>query len=136
LSLRMQAHCSSASKLAHWLQQQPQVERVYYTGLEDHPQHQLAKQQQRLFGAVVSFEVQGDRASAWRLIDQTKLFSITGNFGDAKSTITHPETTTHSRMTPDARALAGIKDNLIRVSVGLEDYQDIQQDLAQAMQGL
>ena len=136
LSLRMQAHCSSASKLAYWLQQQPQVERVYYTGLEDHPQHQLAKQQQRLFGAVVSFEVKGDRASAWRLIDQTKLFSITGNFGDAKSTITHPETTTHSRMTPDARALAGIKDNLIRVSVGLEDYQDIQQDLAQAMQGL
>ena len=136
LSLRMQAHCSSALKLAHWLQEQPQVERVYYPGLESHPQHQLAKQQQRLFGAVVSFEVRGDRASAWRCIDDTQLLSITGNFGDAKSTITHPATTTHSRMTAAARALAGIKDNLIRVSVGLEDYEDIKQDLAQALSKL
>lgn len=136
LSLRMQAHCSSASKLAHWLQDQPQVERVYYTGLESHPQHQLAKQQQRLFGAVVSFEVKGGKAAAWRYIDQTQLFSITGNFGDAKSTITHPATTTHAKMTGPARALAGIKDNLIRVSVGLEDYQDIQKDLARALLSL
>jgi O-succinylhomoserine sulfhydrylase len=136
LSLRMQAHCSSALKLAHWLQEQPQVERVYYPGLESHPQHQLAKQQQRLFGAVVSFEVTGDRTSAWRCIDDTQLLSITGNFGDAKSTITHPATTTHSRMTAAARALAGIKDNLIRVSVGLEDYEDIKQDLAQALSKL
>ena len=136
LSLRMQAHCSSALKLAHWLQEQPQVERVYYPGLESHPQHQLAKQQQRLFGAVVSFEVRGDRASAWRCIDDTQLLSITGNFGDAKSTITHPATTTHSRMTAAARALAGIKDNLIRISVGLEDYEDIKQDLAQALSKL
>jgi len=136
LSLRMQAHCSSALKLAHWLQEQPQVERVYYPGLESHPQHQLAKQQQRLFGAVVSFEVRGDRTSAWRCIDDTQLLSITGNFGDAKSTITHPATTTHSRMTAAARALAGIKDNLIRVSVGLEDYEDIKQDLAQALSKL
>ena len=136
LSLRMQAHCSSALKLAHWLQEQPQVERVYYPGLESHPQHQLAKQQQLLFGAVVSFEVRGDRASAWRCIDDTQLLSITGNFGDAKSTITHPATTTHSRMTAAARALAGIKDNLIRISVGLEDYEDIKQDLAQALSKL
>ena len=136
LSLRMQAHCSSALKLAHWLQEQPQVERVYYPGLESHPQHQLAKQQQRLFGAVVSFEVRGDRTSAWRCIDDTQLLSITGNYGDAKSTITHPATTTHSRMTAAARALAGIKDNLIRVSVGLEDYEDIKQDLAQALSKL
>ncbi|MFQ3212156.1 MAG: O-succinylhomoserine sulfhydrylase, partial [Oceanospirillaceae bacterium] len=121
---------------AHWLQEQPQVERVYYPGLESHPQHQLAKQQQRLFGAVVSFEVRGDRTSAWRCIDDTQLLSITGNFGDAKSTITHPATTTHSRMTAAARALAGIKDNLIRVSVGLEDYEDIKQDLAQALSKL
>jgi O-succinylhomoserine sulfhydrylase len=136
LSLRMQAHCASALKLARWLQDQPQVERVYYTGLESHPQHQLAKQQQRFFGGVVSFEVKGDKASAWRCIDDTQLLSITGNFGDVKSTITHPATTTHGKMTDAARALAGIKDNLIRVSVGLEDYQDIQDDLAQALSKL
>jgi O-succinylhomoserine sulfhydrylase len=136
LSLRMQAHCASALKLAQWLQDQPQVEQVYYSGLESHPQHQLAKQQQRLFGAVVSFEVKGDKASAWRCIDHTQMFSITGNFGDAKSTITHPATTTHFKMSAEARALAGIKDNLIRVSVGLEDYHDIQQDLAQALLAL
>ncbi len=136
LSLRMQAHCASALKLARWLEQQPQVERVYYPGLESHPQHQLAKQQQRFFGGVVSFEVKGDKASAWRCIDDTQLLSITGNFGDAKSTITHPATTTHSKMTDAARALAGIKDNLIRVSVGLEEYQDIQDDLSQALSKL
>jgi O-succinylhomoserine sulfhydrylase len=136
LSLRMQAHCASALKLARWLEQQPQVERVYYPGLESHPQHQLAKQQQRFFGGVVSFEVKGDKTSAWRCIDDTQLLSITGNFGDAKSTITHPATTTHSKMTDAARALAGIKDNLIRVSVGLEEYQDIQDDLSQALSKL
>lgn len=136
LSLRMHAHCSSALKLAQWLQDHPQIDRVYYTGLESHPQHLLAKQQQRLFGGVVSFEVKGDMTAAWRCIDDTKLLSITGNFGDAKSTITHPATTTHGKMTPEARALAGIKDNLIRVSVGLEDYQDIKQDLAQALSQL
>jgi O-succinylhomoserine sulfhydrylase len=136
LSLRMHAHCSSALKLAQWLQDHPQIDRVYYTGLESHPQHPLAKQQQRLFGGVVSFEVKGDRIAAWRCIDDTQLLSITGNFGDAKSTITHPATTTHAKMTPEARALAGIKDNLIRVSVGLEDYQDIKQDLAQALSQL
>ena len=133
LSLRMKAHCASALKLARWLEEQPQVERVYYPGLESHPQHHLAKQQQRFFGGVVSFEVKGDKASAWRCIDDTQLLSITGNFGDAKSTITHPATTTHSKMTDAARALAGIKDNLIRVSVGLEEYQDIQDDLSQAL---
>jgi O-succinylhomoserine sulfhydrylase len=136
LSLRMQAHCASALKLARWLEEQPQVERVYYPGLESHPQHQLAKQQQRFFGGVVSFEVKGGKASSWRCIDDTQLLSITGNFGDAKSTITHPATTTHSKMTDAARALAGIKDNLIRVSVGLEEYQDIQDDLSQALSKL
>ena len=136
LSLRMQAHCSSALRLARWLQQQPQVERVYYTGLESHPQHQLATRQQRLFGGVVSFEVKGDQAAAWRCIDDTRLLSITGNFGDPKSTVTHPATTAHEKMTATARGLAGIKDNLIRVSVGLEDYQDIEQDLAQALSKL
>jgi len=136
LGLRMQAHCQGALKLANWLQDQPQVERVYYSGLESHPQHQLAKQQQRLFGGVVSFEVKGDQNAAWRCIDATQLMSITGNFGDAKSTITHPATTTHGKMTLEARALAGIKDNLIRVSVGLEAYADIEADLAQALHQL
>lgn len=136
LALRMRAHCQSALALAQWLEQQPQVERVYYTGLQSHPQHELATQQQRYFGGVVSFEVKGDKANAWRCIDHTQMMSITGNFGDAKSTITHPATTTHGKMTPEARALAGIKDNLIRVSVGLEDYEDIKQDLALALASL
>ena len=109
------------------------VERVYYPGLESHPQHSLAKQQQSAFGAIVSFEVKGDQNSAWRFIDETQLLSITGNFGDAKSTITHPATTTHARMTAEARAAAGIHDNLVRVSVGLEDYDDIQKDLELAL---
>lgn len=136
LSLRMQAHCQSALALAQWLENQPQVEKVYYTGLPSHAQHQLAQQQQRGFGGVVSFEIKGDKEAAWRCIDSTQLLSITGNFGDAKSTITHPATTTHGKMTPQARELAGIKDNLIRVSVGLEDYQDIKDDLAQALSTL
>ncbi|MDC9720080.1 MAG: O-succinylhomoserine sulfhydrylase [Gammaproteobacteria bacterium] len=136
LSLRMQAHCQSALALAQWLENQPQVEKVYYTGLPSHAQHQLAQQQQRGFGGVVSFEIKGDKGAAWRCIDSTQLLSITGNFGDAKSTITHPATTTHGKMTPQARELAGIKDNLIRVSVGLEDYQDIKDDLAQALSTL
>ena len=130
LSLRMHAHCSSALKLAQWLQDHPQIDRVYYTGLETHPA--VVSE----IGGVVSFEVTGDKIAAWRCIDDTQLLSITGNFGDAKSTITHPATTTHGKMTPEARALAGIKDNLIRVSVGLEDYQDIKQDLAQALSQL
>jgi O-succinylhomoserine sulfhydrylase len=133
LSLRMHAHCASAIKLAKWLEAQPMVERVYYPGLESHPQHSLAKQQQSAFGAVVSFEVKGDQNLAWRFIDETQLLSITGNFGDAKSTITHPATTTHARMTAEARAAAGIHDNLVRVSVGLEDYDDIQKDLELAL---
>lgn len=136
LGLRMQAHCQGALKLAAWLEAQPQVDRVYYTGLESHSQHALAKQQQRAFGGVVSFEVKGGQDAAWRCIDATQLISITGNFGDAKSTITHPATTTHGKMTTEARALAGIKDNLIRVSVGLEAYVDIEADLAQALQQL
>ena len=136
LGLRMQAHCQGALKLAAWLEAQPQVERVYYAGLESHSQHALAKQQQRAFGGVVSFEVKGGQDAAWRCIDATQLMSITGNFGDAKSTITHPATTTHGKMTTEARALAGIKDNLIRVSVGLEAYADIEADLAQALHQL
>lgn len=130
LRLRMQAHCASALQLATWLEQQPQVDKVYYAGLPSHPQHELAKRQQSGFGAVVSFEVKGGKEAAWRFIDATRLLSITANLGDAKTTITHPATTTHGRLSPEARADAGIKDSLIRVAVGLEEVSDIQADLA------
>lgn len=133
LRLRMQAHCASAQTLAEWLEQQPQVEHVYYAGLPSHPQHELARSQQSGFGAVVSFEVRGGREEAWRFVDATRLLSITANLGDAKSTITHPATTTHGRLTPDARAAAGIRDNLIRVAVGLEDVADLQADLQRGL---
>lgn len=133
LALRMQAHCQSALQVAQWLDQQPQVAKVYYAGLPSHPQHELAKQQQRYFGAVVSFDVAGDQDAAWRFVDNTQLLSITGNFGDAKSTITHPATTTHGRMTEEARAEAGISDSLLRVSVGLEHVDDIIADLQRGL---
>ncbi|MDP6968699.1 MAG: O-succinylhomoserine sulfhydrylase [Gammaproteobacteria bacterium] len=133
LQLRMQAHCASALLVAQWLQAQPQVERVYYAGLESHPQHKLATDQQNGFGGVVSFAVKGGQGEAWRMIDNTQLISITGNFGDAKSTITHPATTTHGKMTPEARAAAGIGDNLLRISVGLEAIDDILTDLQRAL---
>lgn len=136
LRLRMQAHCASAQTLAEWLEQQPQVEHVYYAGLPSHPQHELARSQQSGFGAVVSFEVRGGRDEAWRFVDATRLLSITANLGDAKSTITHPATTTHGRLTPEARAAAGIRDNLIRVAVGLEDVADLQADLQRGLDAL
>ena len=130
LRLRMQAHCATAQQLAEWLEQQPQVEKVYYAGLPSHPQHELAKRQQKGFGAVVSFEVKGGKVGAWRFIDATLLFSITANLGDAKSTITHPGTTTHGRLSPEDRAKAGIRDSLIRIAVGLEEVDDLKSDLA------
>lgn len=133
LRLRMQAHCASAQQLAEWLQQQPEVARVYYAGLPEHPQHELACRQQRGFGAVVSFEVKGGRAEAWQVIDATRLMSITANLGDSKTTITHPATTTHGRLTPAERQRAGIQDSLIRIAVGLEDPQDLQADLARGL---
>ncbi len=130
LSIRMKAHCDNAFELAKWLEQQPGVENVYYPGLSNHPQHELAKQQQTHFGGVVSFEVKGDKQQAWELIDSTQLLSITANLGDVKTTITHPATTTHGRLTSEVRAKAGIKDNLVRISVGLENVEDVKQDLA------
>jgi O-succinylhomoserine sulfhydrylase len=111
------------------------VEEVYYPGLRSHPQHDLAKRQQRGFGGLLSFEVKGGRDAAWRVIDQTRLISITANLGDTKSTITHPATTTHGRLTPEARAAAGIKDNLVRVAVGLENVEDLMADLARGLNG-
>lgn len=133
LRLRMQAHSANALEIAHWLEQQPNVTRVYYPGLPSHPQHELAKRQQAGFGGVVSFEVKGGKAAAWKLIDATGVFSITANLGDTKSTITHPATTTHTRITPEQRAEAGIKDSLVRISVGLEDVEDLKQDLARGL---
>jgi len=133
LRLRMEAHSRSALQLARWLEQQPQVKRVYYPGLESHPQHRLATRQMSGFGGIVAFELQGGKDAAWRLIDATRVVSITANLGDAKSTITHPATTTHGRMSPEARADSGISDGLIRVAVGLETLADIQEDLARGM---
>ncbi|MFQ7901695.1 O-succinylhomoserine sulfhydrylase [Stutzerimonas degradans] len=136
LRLRMQAHCASAQQLAEWLERQPAVDRVYYAGLPSHPQHELAKRQQKGFGAVLSFEVKGGKEGAWRFIDATRLISITANLGDSKSTITHPASTTHGRLSAEDRASAGISDSLIRVAVGLEDVADLQADLARGLAAL
>ena len=133
LKIRMEAHSASALVLARWLEAQPNVQRVFYPGLPSHPQHQLAMRQQKTGGGIVSFEVKGGKAAAWRVIDNTKLLSITANLGDTKTTITHPATTTHARITPEARAAAGITDGLIRIAVGLEAVVDIQNDLARGL---
>ena len=133
LKLRMEAHSTNALALARWLETSPNVTRVYYPGLPSHPQHQLAMKQQKTGGGIVSFEVKGGRDAAWRVIDNTRLLSITANLGDAKTTITHPASTTHARITPEARAAAGIGDGLIRIAVGLEAVVDIQNDLARGL---
>ena len=135
LDLRMRAHSESALHLAQWLEHQPAVERVYYTGLTSHPQFELARSQQAdvrgvfISGGVLAFDIRGGQPEAWKLIDSTRLLSITANLGDTKTTITHPATTTHSRVSAEARAAAGIKDGLIRIAVGLEDIEDIKRDL-------
>lgn len=133
LSIRMKAHSRNALALAHWLEQQPAVERVYYPGLESHPQHLLAKQQQSDFGGLLSFELKGGKDAGWKLIDATRMVSITANLGDTKTTITHPATTTHGRLTPEQFEQAGITDGLVRVAVGLEDIEDLKKDLARGM---
>lgn len=134
LGVRMKAHCESAQALSLWLEQQPGVAKVHYPGLTSHPQHELAKRQQSHFGGIVSFELTGGKEHAWKLIDATQMVSITANLGDVKTTITHPATTTHGRLTPEARVAAGIKDGLVRVSVGLENIEDIKNDLARGLQ--
>jgi len=135
LHVRMEAHARNALALATWLEAQPQVARVYYPGLASHPQHALAMRQQRSGAGIVSFEVkakagQSEQEAAWAVIDATELISITANLGDAKSTITHPATTTHSRVSAEARAAAGVKDSLVRIAVGLEHVDDLKKDLA------
>jgi O-succinylhomoserine sulfhydrylase len=136
LSLRMQAHCSSALTLAQWLEQQPGVARVYHPGLTSHPQHELAGRQQSGYGGIVSFELDGGQQDGWTFIDALRVFSITANLGDTKSTVTHPATTTHGRLSPEQRAAAGISDGLIRLAVGLESVFDLQADLARGFASL
>ena len=136
LRLRMEAHSSNALKIARWLQDQTQVDKVYYSGLPDHAGHELAKKQQKAFGGVLSFEVGGDQAAAWRFIDAIKVMSLTANLGDTKSTIVHPATTTHGRLSPEDKASAGIKPNLIRLAVGLEDVNDLTRDLQRGFSAL
>jgi O-succinylhomoserine sulfhydrylase len=133
LDLRMKAHSASALTLATWLEQQPQVIKVFYAGLPSHPQHELAKRQQSAFGGIIAFEVKGGKEGAWKLINSTEWLSITANLGDSKTTITHPATTTHGRLNPEDRELAGITDGMIRLSVGLEDVNDIQADLQRGL---
>ncbi|MGB1310071.1 MAG: O-succinylhomoserine sulfhydrylase, partial [Leucothrix sp.] len=129
LSLRMKAHCDNALQLAIWLSKQADVSKVYYPGLDSHPQHELALNQQSGFGGIVSFEIEGTRDDCWRVVDSTKMISITANLGDTKTTITHPASTTHGRLSDEQRAIAGVSDRLLRVSVGLEALDDIKNDL-------
>ena len=135
LSLRMRAHSENAQRLAEWLSGQAGVTRVYFPGLDSHPQHALARAQQDLPGGIVAFDVAGGQEAAWRLIDATRMLSITANLGDAKTTITHPATTTHGRLTPEEREAAGIGGGLLRVAAGLEAFEDIRDDLARGLPG-
>ena len=133
LRIRIEAQSAGAADLARWLEQQPGIERVYYPGLPSHPQHALAKRQQKGFGGVVSFDVKGGKTAAWRVVDNTRLLSITANLGDTRTTITHPASTTHGRISQEARNAAGIGEGLLRVAVGLEHIEDIKADLARGL---
>ncbi len=135
LKIRMEAQSASALQLASWLETRHEVARVYYPGLASHPQYELAARQQKLGGAIISFVVKGGREQAWNVIDNTRLISITANLGDVKSTITHPASTTHLRMTSEARAQAGIGEGLIRLAVGLESVEDLKRDLVRGLEG-
>jgi O-succinylhomoserine sulfhydrylase len=138
LSLRMEKQCNNALQIAQWLESLPQVERVYFPGLASHPQHELAKRQQSASGtfhggAVVTFTVKGGREAAWRVVDNCKMISITANLGDTKSTITHPASTTHGRISPEAREAAGVVEGLLRLSVGLESVADVKADILRGL---
>nr|CDQ33228.1 O-succinylhomoserine sulfhydrylase [Virgibacillus halodenitrificans] len=136
LGLRMKAHCENTLALAQWLEAQPEIARVHYSGLESHPQHTLAKQQQHGFGAVLGVEVKGGRDGAWALIDHSRLMSITGNLGDVKTTVTHPATTTHARLSDEQKAAAGISEGLVRIAVGLEALDDLKRDIRRGLDTL
>ena len=133
LALRMEAHARNAMELALWLEQQPRISRVFYPGLPSHPQYELAKHQQKNGGGIVAFEVEGGREAAWRVVDATRVVSITANLGDTKTTLTHPATTTHGRLSPEQRVAAGIGEGLLRIAVGLESVADIRADLARGL---
>lgn len=136
LPIRMRAHCDNALELARWLEQQPAVAKVFYAGLQSHPQHELAKRQQSGFGGIVSFQLVGGREQAWQFIDATRMISITANLGDVKTTITHPATTTHGRLSPEDKDKAGITESLVRLSVGIEAIGDLKTDLQRGFQAL
>ena len=134
LGIRLRAQSERALQMAHWLEAQPAVERVFYPGLESHPQHRLAMAQQSgVGGAVVSFVVKGERAGAWATVDATRICSITANLGDTKTTITHPASTTHGRLSEAQRQAAGIVQGMIRLAVGLDDVEDIKADLLRGL---
>jgi O-succinylhomoserine sulfhydrylase len=136
LKIRMEAHSANALEVAIWLEKQPNITKVYYPGLPSHPQYALAKKQQKTGGGIVSFEVKGGKKNAWHIINSTRMLSITANLGDAKSTLTHPASTTHSRISQDERDAAGITDGLLRIAVGLESVKDIKEDLATGLKTL
>ena len=136
LKIRMDAHSANALELARWLEQQPAIEKVYYPGLPSHPQHRLALQQQKTGGGIVSFTVKGGKQAAWRVVDATRMISITANLGDVKSTITHPASTTHGRISQEARDAAGVVDSLLRIAVGLEALQDIKADVERGLKSI
>lgn len=136
LPIRMRAHCEAAQAIAEWLDGRPEIESVFYAGLTTHPQHTLAKAQQSGFGGIVSFRVKGGREEAWRLIDGTRLISITANLGDTRTTVTHPATTTHGRLSDEDKKRNGISENLVRLSIGLENIDDLKRDLERGFTGL
>lgn len=136
LPLRMRAHCEAAQQVAQWLRGRPEIETVLYAGLEDHPQYQLAKSQQSGFGGIVSFRVKGGREEAWKLIDATRIISITANLGDTRTTVTHPATTTHGRLSDEDKQRNGISENLIRLSIGLENVEDLKADIGRGLSAL
>ena len=136
LSLRMEAHCRNAMALAQWLNEHPAVDVVHYSGLLSHPGHELAKRQQSGFGGVLAFEVKGGRQEAWAVLDSVDIMSRTANLGDTRTTITHPATTTHCRLSDEDKARSGISENLIRISVGLEHIDDLKRDLEKGLSQL
>ncbi len=133
LKIRMDAHSANALQIAHWLEAQPGVARVHYPGLPSHPQYELAKRQQKTGGGIVSFEMKNGKDAAWRVVDSVRLISITANLGDTKSTLTHPATTTHARISQESRDFAGITEGLLRIAVGLEAVEDLKADLARGL---
>ncbi|PTQ80702.1 O-succinylhomoserine sulfhydrylase [Nitrosospira multiformis] len=133
LSLRMERHSENALEIARWLEAQPGVAKVHYPGLPSHPQYELASRQQKTGGGIVSFELKNGREAAWRVVDSVRMISITANLGDAKSTLTHPATTTHGRISQENRDAAGITEGLLRIAVGLEAVKDIKADLARGL---